>query len=196
MPKRSYHSAKRGLWILTLALIGAVLLLLAAKWVLFPVQSPSVELSAEVSARTLLVQKRFSGKLTPVSDQTQYAKYTFKVWAFKVAEGETVQAGQPLLTDESGVDVLAEYAGKVVSFHVQEKQQLTAGSAIARIVDYDHLKVQMDADEYDVPLLKTGQSVSASFPATGAKADGVISSIAQEAKTEDEISYYKQGICA
>lgn len=185
-PKKK--KSKKWLWLVLVAVLaaGVIFFLTASKQT-----ADSLFVEETAQQRDLVTYYSFSGNLTPVSDETQTAKETFKVRELYVEEGDTVKAGDLLLRASSGDRVYSAFDGTIETLYPAVDDTLQPGSQIARIVNYDLLEVTVDVDEYDIGAVSLGKEGTVYLNALGRSVPGVISHIARNATTEGGVSYYE-----
>ncbi len=170
------------------------LILAAGAYVFFSAGRQTVEAMYTMETaqkRDIVTYYRFSGNLTPVSDEVQTAKDSFKVKELYVREGDVVQKGDPLLRATDGTRVYAAYPGTIEQLYPDQDDALQPGAQIARIVDYETLEVSIDVDEYDVGAVTLGKEGTVYLNALGISVPGVVSDVARSATTEGGVSYYE-----
>ena len=185
-PKKKKH--RKWPWILLLLVLaaGAYLFFSAGQ------QTADALLEQETAQkRDLVTYYSFSGNLTPVNDDIQTAKDSFKVREVYVSEGDVVSAGDLLLRATNGDRVYAAFSGTIEELYPDAEDSLQPGSQIARIVDYDTLEVTVDVDEYDIGAVEEGKEGTVYLNALGRSIPGVVSDIARSATTEGGVSYYE-----
>lgn len=190
MPNNPPRKKKRRKWPwLVLALLAA-----AGVWFFLSAgeQASQAFLEEEaVQKRDLITYYTFSGSLTPVTDEVQTAKESLKVKELYVAEGDRVEKGDAILRATDGTRLYAAYSGTVEEMNLEKEDAVQPGSQIARIVDYETLKVSVDVDEYDIGAVEVGKAGTVYLNALNRSIPGTVSDIARTATTEGGVSYYE-----
>lgn len=145
---------------------------------------------AQAARRDLVTYYSFSGNLTPIYDEVQNAKDAVKVKELYVAEGDRIKEDQPLLRCTDGSRIYAAHEGVVDKLYVENDDQLQPGSQLARIVDYDHLEVSVNVDEYDIGAVTLGKKGDVYLNALDKTVPCEVTEIARSATIEGGISYF------
>ena len=183
--KRRSVKRKKWLWVLLILATAAVFGVFRLRGTVRPGYEQSV-----ATARDIATYYTFSGKLTPVTDETQTAKDALKVKEVYASEGEPVREGEPLLRATDGTRVAAKVSGIVETLFVEADDTLQPGGQIARIVDYDRLEVSVDVDEYDIEALSIGKRGQVYINALDMSVQGTVREIARDATTSGGVSFY------
>lgn len=174
-------------WLLLLVLIALVV------W--FSISTANVakqSLSRETARlRDIVTYYSFEGNLIPVTDEVQTAKETLKVKEVYVTEGEQVVKGDPLLRSTDGARIYAAHSGTVETLFAEAEDTLQPGSQLCRIVDWEHLEVSVNVDEYDIDALTEGKEGTVYLNALDATVPGVVTEIGREAISEGGVSFYQ-----
>lgn len=136
----------------------------------------------------------FSGNVETKNRQNVVADKMLQVSDIKVAEGEQVKEGDTLLTTTAGEKIKAKIDGEVVSIAVEDQAQVMAGSPLMNIVDYDHLKVNVKVDEYDITSMKEGKEATVKLSALHKEVKGTIQSVAKEGEIVNGITFFMASI--
>lgn len=144
----------------------------------------------QVKSQDISTYLTFSGHIRASDTKQQVAKKSMKVKDIYVEEGDSVEEGALLFKASDGERVYAEISGVIEVLYVEEDISLSPGSPIADIVNYGDLMVKVDADEYDVGALTTGQGVDIFVNALGRMVGGTIDKISNDATVGKDVSYY------
>lgn len=176
------------LWLMVLAL-----LLLGAYW--FLLRSAHVEYTEE-TARTQDIHTyyTFSGNLEPDDAKVFYATSRINVKELLLEEGDTVKDGDAVLTTSGGTRIKADFDGTISDIYAEQDVTYNPGEPLFRVADYDHPKIIIQVDEYDIAALKKGMAVDIKVQATEEKLTGEIVRIAREATVAGDIAYYQAEI--
>ncbi len=186
--KHPVRKKKRRLWPwLLLAVIIALVV-----WVSFSTARVAQQsLSQETTRlRDIVTYYSFEGNLIPVTDEVQTAKETMKVKEVYVSEGDAVAKGDPLLRSTDGARIYAAHSGTVETLFAEADDTLQPGSQLCRIVDWEHLEVSVNVDEYDIDALTEGKKGTVYLNALDATVPGTVTEIGREAVNEGGVSFY------
>ena len=81
--------------------------------------------------------------------------------------------------------------GTISNLYVDPDDHFKAGDSLFRVADYQHPKLTIKVDEYDVGALSKGQEVRVKVHATAGELSGVITRVAQEATVSNNVAYYE-----
>lgn len=173
-------------WLLLAAVIGLVV------WFTFSTAKVAQQsFSQETAAlRDIVTYYSFEGNLTPITDEVQTAKEAMKVKEVYVAEGDMVAEGDPLLRSTDGARIYAAHTGTVETLFAEADDTLQPGSQLCRIVDWDHLEVSVNVDEYDISAITEGKEGTVYLNALDAAVPGTVTEIGREAVIEGGVSFY------
>lgn len=186
--KQSSRRKKRRVWVWILL---AVILALGL-WFYFSTRDAAQQSLKQEAAqkRDIVTYYSFEGNLIPVTDKVQTAKESLKVKEVYVAEGDRVEEGDALLRGTDGTRVLAAYTGTVETLFAEADDPLQPGSQVCRIVDWDHLEVSVNVDEYDIDALSVGKEGTVYLNALDAAVPGKVTEIGREAVSQGGVSFY------
>lgn len=136
----------------------------------------------------------FSGNVEAKNRQTVVSEKVMQISEIKVKEGDQVKDGDVLFTTTTNDEIKAEMDGEVSSINVEENAQVMAGITLMEIVDYDHLKINVKVDEYNLTALKTGKKVTVYVGAIDKELKGTIKSIAKEGQVVNGVTYFTADI--
>ena len=186
--KQSVRRKKRRIWLWIL--LAAVLAL--GVWLYFSTKDVARQSMQQETAqkRDIVTYYSFEGNLIPVTDEVQTAKESLKVKEVYVSEGDKVEKGDALVRGTDGTRIQAACTGTVETLFVEADDLLQPGSQLCRIVDWDHLEVSVNVDEYDIDALSEGKEGTVYLNALDAAAPGKVSEIGREAVTQGGVSFY------
>lgn len=186
--KQSSRRKKRRVWVWIL--LAAILAL--GVWFFFSTRDAAQQSLKQEAAqkRDIVTYYSFEGNLIPVTDKVQTAKESLKVKEVYVAEGDRVEEGDALLRGTDGTRVLAAYTGTVETLFAEADDPLQPGSQVCRIVDWDHLEVSVNVDEYDIDALSVGKEGTVYLNALDAAVPGKVTEIGREAVSQGGVSFY------
>ena len=145
---------------------------------------------ATATLKDLTSYYTFSGKLTPVNDDTQTAKESMKIMQWYVEEGDEVKVGDMLFRSTEGLRVDAAYAGVIETIYPTVDDTVQPGSNLVHIVDYNTLEVSIDVDEYDIKVMELGKQGEVYINALEETVIGTVSDIARNATDEGDVNFY------
>lgn len=184
--KRTGKKRRLWVWILLAAVVAAGL------WLYFSTKDVAQQsLKQEVAQkRDIVTYYSFEGNLIPAEDRVQTAKEALKVKEVYVAEGDRVEKGDALLRGTDGTRIPAAYTGTVETLFVEADDPLQPGSQLCRIVDWEHLEVSVNVDEYDIDALTEGKEGTVYLNALDTAVPGKVTEIGREAVSQGGVSFY------
>ena len=132
----------------------------------------------------------FSGSLALVDSATYTAPASATVRQVYVAVGDTVKKDDKLLRLSSGDSVSAGFDGTVNKLNVAKGDEVKSGDSLVQIADFDHLKVSLRVDEYDISDVAVGQACNISVTATGQRFTSEIETIDYISSSQGSVAYY------
>ena len=173
---------------LVIAVIGGIAVM---QWM-----KPTVSAYEQVKAEKddIATVYSFSGNVETKNRQNVVADKMLQVSDIKVSEGDQVEEGDTLLTTTAGEKIKAKINGEVVTIAVEDQAQVMAGSPLMNIVDYDHLKVNVKVDEYDITSMKEGKEATVKISALNKEVKGTIQSVAKEGEILNGITFFVASI--
>ena len=177
---------KKWPWLILLAIIAL------AVWFFASTAKVAQQSLSEETAqrRDIVTYYSFEGNLIPQTDEIQTAKEGLKVKELYVAEGDTIQQGDPLLRGTDGTRLYAAHTGTVETLFAEVDDTLQPGSQLCRIVDWDHLEVSVNVDEYDISAITEGKEGTVYLNALDAVMPGTVTEVGREAVIEGGVSFY------
>lgn len=132
----------------------------------------------------------FSGNLSLVDSKTYTASASTTVRTIYVGEGDTVAEGDKLMRMSNGNTIEADFDGKVNTISVEEGDEVSAGTTLIQIADFEHMKVTLRVDEYDIGDVSVGQSCSVTVTSTEKAFTSEIASIDYISASNGSVAYY------
>ncbi len=132
----------------------------------------------------------FSGNLSLIDSASYTAPANATVRKLYVAEGDRVSDGDRLLRLSNGTTVEAEFDGTVNALSVAEGDEVYAGDPLIQVADFDHLRVSMRVDEYDINDVSVGQACTVTATATEQSFESEIASIDYISASGGNVAYY------
>lgn len=136
----------------------------------------------------------FSGNVASKKRQSVYAEKIMQISKINVEKGQEVKEGDVLCTTTAGDELKAKINGEVAVVNVEENKQVTPGTLLIEIVDYNELEVVFKADEYDVGALSTGKEAVVNIPALKKEFKGIIREISKEGQIANGVTFYTASI--
>ena len=132
----------------------------------------------------------FSGTLQLIDSKTYTASSATSVREVFVQAGDTVKKGQNLLRLTNGKIFTADFDGKVNTVSVAAGDEVTKEQELMQIADFDHMKVSIRVDEYDISDVSVGQACRITTTATEQAFDSSIDSINYISSSTGNVAYY------
>lgn len=132
----------------------------------------------------------FSGSLNLIDNMTYTAGANSTVRTLYVQAGDDVQEGDKLLRLSNGETVKATFNGRVNSVKVAEGDEVTAGASLVQVADFDHMKVSIRVDEYDIADVSVGQNCTVTATATEKTFQSAIADIDYISASTGNVAYY------
>lgn len=132
----------------------------------------------------------FSGNLSLIDSASYTAPANATVRKLYVSEGDPVSDGDKLLRLSNGTTIKAEFDGTVNALSVTEGDEVYAGDILIQIADFEHLRVAMRVDEYDINDVAVGQACTVTATATEKRFESEIASIDHISASGGNVAYY------
>ncbi len=132
----------------------------------------------------------FSGSLSLVDSATYTAPSAATVRQVYVAAGDTVKKDDKLMRLSSGDTISAGFDGTVNKLNYAKGDEVKAGDSLIQLADFDHLKVSVRVDEYDISDVAIGQACNISVTATGQRFTSAIETIDYISSSQGSVAYY------
>ncbi len=132
----------------------------------------------------------FSGSLQLINNDTYTAAGAGDVRAVYVQAGDNVTSGQKLLRLSNGQTVTAAFDGRVNQLLVAQGDTVSQGDSLIQIADFDHMKVSIRVDEYDISDVHVGQTCRVTMTATEQTVETTISTINYISVSSGNVAYY------
>lgn len=132
----------------------------------------------------------FSGSLQLVDEKTYTASSASTVRELFVAEGDQVQSGAVLLRLTNGKTYTADFDGRVNLVNVAEGDSVSSGDELLQLADFDHMKVSIRVDEYDISDVQVGENCRITTTATDQEFESTIASINYISSSTGSVAYY------
>lgn len=132
----------------------------------------------------------FSGSLQLIDNATYAADAASEVRTVYVAEGDQVKEGQKLMRLSNGQTIGAEFDGRVNQLLAQAGDKVAQGDSLIQVADFNHMKVSIRVDEYDISDVHVGQTARVTVTATEQTIETVIDSINYISASTGNVAYY------
>lgn len=132
-----------------------------------------------------------SGSLLPTIDEDIKPDASHTVYDIYVSVGDKVKKGQAILIYNNGTKLYAPASGTITAINVYNNSRVSAGQAVAHIINYSDLNTTVQVDELDVPSVKIGQPVNIVVNAFPDKTyTGKVTDIAKEGSVSNGVSTF------
>ncbi len=132
----------------------------------------------------------FSGTLQAINNKTYTASSDGAIRTLYVEKGSDVKAGDPLLRYSTGKTVTADFDGRINQLNVSEGAEVAQDDTLLQLVDFDHMKVSIRVDEYDISDVKIGDECRVTTTATEDTFTSVIDDINYISSSTGSVAYY------
>lgn len=132
----------------------------------------------------------FSGNLSLVDSKVYTAESSATVRTLYVAAGDQVAAGDKLARLSNGETVSVEFDGRVNAVSVAEGDEVTAGASLVQVADFEHMKVTLRVDEYDIADVSVGERCVVTATATEKSFESEIAGIDYISTSGSSVAYY------
>lgn len=131
-----------------------------------------------------------SGNLSLIDSATYTAQSATTVRTIYVSEGDAVREGDRLMRLANGQTISAEFDGRVNQIKVKTDDDVNAGDALIQIADFQHLKVSVSVDEYDISDVSVGTACRITTTATEQTYESSIASIDYISASSGSVANY------
>lgn len=132
----------------------------------------------------------FSGSLQLIDSANYMASSDATVRSVYVAEGDQVKENDRLVRLSDGETIKAEFDGRVNKVNVETDEKVYAGDSLVQIADFNHMRVQVRIDEYDISDVSVGDACTVTATATEKTFQSQISSIDYISASGGNVAYY------
>lgn len=174
-------------FVVVLAILGGVGLYLYDSMLKAPVTTYD---SYTASMGSISNSLSFSGSLQAVNNQTCTAAAATSVRTIYVEEGQQVKKGDRLIRLANGESFTADFDGTVNQVFVEKDDDVAPGAQLVQVADFDHLKVSVRVDEYDIGQVYVGQSCTITCTSTEKVYISSIASINYISASQGNVAYY------
>lgn len=132
----------------------------------------------------------FSGNLNLVDSAVYAAGSSSEVRKLYVSAGDDVKEGDKLVRLLNGETIEADFDGRVNAVYVDEGDDVSAGMNLVQVADFEHMKVTLRVDEYDIADVAVGQKCTVTATATERQFESEIDSIDYVSASGGNVAYY------
>ncbi|MFP3720973.1 HlyD family efflux transporter periplasmic adaptor subunit [Niallia circulans] len=128
-----------------------------------------------------------TGSIAAINKETFTAEGNATVDEVLVEAGDKVEEGDELVTFENDTldPIVATFSGEITALNVEEDGNVSMGTEIVTVTDYDNLEMVVNVDELDISKVKAGQAVNVKVSALEDKEfTGKVTSVAKEANSD------------
>ena len=172
-------------------IVGIVVVVLAAFLIFRLTQSEDIKgEEIEVKKGDISTYYNFSGSIEAKNKSVLYAELPLQINEFLVEKGKTVKKGDAVYKDSLGQKVKADIDGEVSRIEVEKDAQLTPGTEIMEIVNYNELELKVKVDEYDLNSIEVGTLVEVTLNALDKTFEGEIVDIERQGVYMDGVTFF------
>ncbi|NMD68951.1 HlyD family efflux transporter periplasmic adaptor subunit [Bacillus sp. DNRA2] len=135
-----------------------------------------------------------TGNISAENKEAITAEGNATVEAVNVAVGDTVTAGDELLTfvDDKIDPIVAPFSGEITALNVDVDGNVQMGTELITVTDYNNLEMIVNVDELDISKVQVGQTAKVEVSALSDKEfTGTVTSVAKEANEDSTSSTAK-----
>lgn len=132
----------------------------------------------------------FSGNLNLIDSATYSASASTEVRTIYVKPGDNVKDGDKLIRLMNGETLKAEFDGRVNAVNVEEGDDVLSGDPLVQVADFNHMRVTLRVDEYDIADVSVGQKCTVTATATEKTFESEIASINYISASGGNVAYY------
>ncbi|WP_400245848.1 efflux RND transporter periplasmic adaptor subunit [Niallia sp. JL1B1071] len=128
-----------------------------------------------------------TGSIATINKETFTSTGNATVDGVLVEVGDEVEEGDELVTfeDDTLDPIEATFSGEITALNVEEDGNVSMGTEVVTVTDYDHLEMVVNVDELDISKVKVGQAASIKVSALEDKEfTGKVTSVAKEANSD------------
>ena len=170
--------------ILVLALIGFVVFSFTRKE---EVRGEEIE----VKEGDIATYYNFAGSISAKNRSVLFAELPVQINEFYLAEGEKVEKDDILYKTSTGEEKKADISGEVYKIEVEKDAQLTPGTKIMEVVDYNNIELKVNVDEYDLKSIKEGTEVEITINALEKTVKGEVVKISKQGEYINGITLFE-----
>lgn len=146
--------------------------------------------SYTASIGTISNSLSFSGNLSLIDSANYTASASGEVRNVYVSAGDSVQEGDKLVRLNNGETIEADFDGRINTVSVEAGDDVKAGDFLVQLADFNHMKVTLRVDEYDIADVAVGQKCTVTATATEKQFESEISAIDYISASGGNVAYY------
>ena len=170
--------------ILVLALIGFIVFSFTKKE---EVRGDEIE----VEEGDIATYYNFAGSISAKNRSVLFTDLPVQINEFYLEEGERVEKDDILYKTSTGEEKKADISGEVYKIEVEKDAQLTPGTKIMEVVDYNNLELKVNVDEYDLKSIKEGTEVEITINALEKTVKGEVVEISKQGEYINGITLFE-----
>ena len=148
----------------------------------------------EVEEGDISTYYNFSGSISASNRSVLFAELPLQIKEFLFEEGEEVKEGDVIYKTSTGEQVKSDIDGEVYKIEVEEDAQISPGTKIMEIVDYNDLELKVNVDEYDLKSIRKGTEVEITINALDKILKGEVIAIAKQGEYINGITLFETTI--
>lgn len=132
----------------------------------------------------------FSGNLSLIDSANYTSPASVTVRTVYAAPGDRVSEGDKLVRLSNGTTVKSGLDGTVNTVSVSEGDSVSEGANLLQVADFEHMKVTLRVDEYDIADIAIGQNCTVTVISNGSSYPSTIASIDRISASGGSVAYY------
>ena len=132
----------------------------------------------------------FSGNLSLIDSANYAAPSASTVRTLYVSAGDSVKKGDRLVRLANGTAIEAEFDGTVNAVSAKVGDDVKSGDALVQVADFQHMKVSMRVDEYDIGDISVGQKCVVTVTSNERRYESEIGTIDHISASGGSVAYY------
>ncbi|OLS03814.1 efflux RND transporter periplasmic adaptor subunit [Tissierella creatinophila] len=174
-------------WVIGIAIVALAMFLIFRLTGNKEIQGEEIE----VKEGDISTYYNFSGSIEAKNKSTIFAELPLQVSEFLVEKGEKVEKGDVIYKSSTGQNVKADISGEISKIGVEENAQISPGTEIIEIVDYNELELKVKVDEYDLNSIKVGTKVEVTVNALDKIFKGEIVDISKQGVYMNGVTFFE-----
>lgn len=136
----------------------------------------------------------FSGSMQLIDNVTYYPNANTKVRTVYVTEQQEVKKGDKLIRLADGTSYEADFDGHINKVSVVKDDNVSPDTELVQVADFNHMKVLIRVDEYDINSVSVGMDCKITATATEKTFESFVSSINYISSSGGNVAYYSATI--
>lgn len=145
----------------------------------------------EVKQGDISTYYNFAGSISAKNRSILFAELPIQISEFEVEEGEKVEKGDLIYKTSIGEKIKSDIDGEVYKIEVEKDAQISPGTNIMEIVDYNDLELKVNVDEYDLKSIKEGSEVEITINALDKTIKGEVVEISKQGEYINGITLFE-----